>query len=140
MSLFKNQSENQTTSRSSVPPAQSELEITISEIEHGIRQKNVLLNSKNAEYTTLVEDRCRKKRDWKMACSKKILELSDDPVTIRKELVAGDREVSKLEMKFEISFGIERACLESMKDLRSQIDIYRSFLSYHKSERFMTTI
>jgi hypothetical protein len=122
------------------PPAQSELEITISEIEHGIRQKNILLNSKNAEYTNLVEDRCRKKRDWKMACSKKILELSDDPVTIRKELVAGDREVSKLEMKFEIAFGIEKACLESMKDLRSQIDIYRSFLSYHKSERFMTTI
>jgi len=123
---------------SKTPPAPSELEITVSQIEHGIKKKNILLNSKNVEYSQLIEDRAQKKRDWRIAYARKILELSDDPVTIRKELVSGDREVSKLEMKYEVALGVEKACIESMKDLRSQLDILRSYLSWHKSERFMT--
>jgi hypothetical protein len=118
----------------------SELQITVSEIEHGIRAKNVMLNEKNVEYTTLVESRSQAKRNWKIAYVKKGLELTDVPVTVRKSHVEGDREVSKLEMQYEISLGIERACLESMKDLRSQIDAYRSFLSWKKSEFFNPTI
>ena len=119
---------------------QSELKISVPEIEHGIRTKNVLLNDKNKEYTQLVENRAQSKRNWEMAHTKKIMESTDVAVTIRKEIVKGDREVSKLEMKYEICLGIEKACFESMKDLRSQIDAYRSFLSWKKSEYFNPTI
>jgi len=118
----------------------SELKISIFDIEHGITTKNVLLNEKNTEYSRLVETRAQAKRAWKMAYVKKMLELTDIPVTVRKSHVEGDREVSKLEMKYEVSLGIERACLESMKDLRSQIDAYRSFLSWKKAEFFNPTI
>jgi hypothetical protein len=118
----------------------SELQITVSEIEHGIRAKNIMLNEKNVEYIKLIEERAQAKRSWKIARAKKQLESTDIPVTVRKTHVDGDREVSKLEMKFEICFGVENACKESMKDLRSQIDAYRSFLSWKKSEFFNPTI
>ena len=117
----------------------SELQITISEIEHGIREKNVILNSKNKEYVELVEKRAQAKRDWRMAYAKKIMEL-DDAITIRRQLVEGDKEVSKLEMKYEIALGIEKACWDSKKDLRLQIESYRTMLSWKKSEHFNPTI
>ena len=119
---------------------ESELEITVSQIEHGIRQKNQLLNAKNKEYVNLVETRAQKKREWKIAYRLKMIELSGEPATTKKDMVNGDRNVSKLEMEFEIALGVEKACYESMKDLRSQIDALRSFLSWHKSERFGSSI
>ena len=122
------------------PPANSELKISISEIEHGIRHKNIMLNEKNTEYSRFVEIRAQAKRFWQVARSKAMFESTDIPVTIRKSHVEGDREVSKLEMKYEIALGVEKACLESMKDLRSQIDIYRSLLSWKKAETFNPTI
>ena len=118
----------------------SELKITVQEIEHGITTKNILLNDKNAEYSRLVESSAQAKRSWKMAHVKKMLELTDIAMTARKAHAEGDREISKLEMQFEIALGIEKACLESMKDLRSQIDAYRSFLSWKKAEFFNPTI
>jgi hypothetical protein len=39
-------------------------------------------------------------------------------------------------MEYEISLGIEKACSESIKDYREKLAVFRSFLSYKKSERF----
>lgn len=118
-------------------PAQSEIKMTVSQIEQGIIQKNRLLDDKNQEYVNLVEKRAINERDWRVACYRVLLELSSDPVTVRQDLVKGDKDVSRLKMQYEISLGIERACLESMKDLREKIAVYRSFLSYHKAQNFM---
>ena len=120
-----------------LPPAKSELKITVSEIEHSLTKKVLLLGSKNAEYERLVESRAQKKRDWKIAYRMAVLEHKGQSVTLIKDMVNGDKQVSKLEMEYEISLGVEKACLQSMLDLREQIGLLRSFLSWHKSERFM---
>ena len=117
-------------------PAPSELAITISQCEQGIRDKNLELNLKTKEYVRLVEKRADAERNWLVAFEKKLLESDDLPVTLRKEAVKGDKEVSKLKLQYEICLGIERANLEGIKNLRQQIDILRSFLSWHKSEKF----
>ena len=106
------------------PPAISELKITVAEIEQGITTKNIMLNEKNRDYTRLIETRAQAKRAWKMAYLKKMMELTDTTVGVRKAHVEGDREVSKLEMTYEISLGIEKANLESMKDLQRGLDLH----------------
>lgn len=118
---------------------ESELKTTIAECEAGIVQKNKLLNKKNNEYVVLVENRAQARRAWRMAYRQGMM-TSDQPVTIKKDMVKGSEEISKLEMEYEIALGIERACLESMRDLRSQLDALRSFLSWHKSERFPSSM
>ena len=119
------------------PPAESELKITVAQIEHGITQKFHLLDEKNKEYTALVEKRAQAERDWRIVYHEKLISLSSDPVTVRQDLVKGDPEVARLKMKYEILIGIEKACFESIKDIREKISVYRSLLSYHKSEKFM---
>ena len=118
-------------------PAISEIRMTVSQIEQGIISKNKHLDLKNQEYVELVEKRAQLERDWRVACYRALLDLSSEPVTVRQDLVKGDREVAKLKMKYEISLGVERACLEAMKDTREKIAVYRSFLSYHKAQSFM---
>jgi len=119
-----------------IPPAKSELKMTVSEIEYSIIKKVRLLDSKNEEYERLVETRAQKKREYKIAYRMALIEYKNDPVTIRRDMVNGDKDVSKLEMMYEISLGVEKACLQSMLDLREQIGLLRSFLSWHKAERF----
>jgi len=116
--------------------ADSEIQMTIAQIEHGIIQKNRLLDEKNNEYVRLVEKRAEDEKNWRVAYHNALLNLTDEPVTVRIDLVKGNREVAKLKMKFEISLGIERACLESIKDIREKLAVYRSFLSYKKAENF----
>ena len=118
-----------------IPPAPSELSISVGKIEATIHSLYNILDEKQAEYQRLVEVRAKKEAEWQTAYHQALIS-SDQPVTIRKEVVKGQKEVAKLKMQYEISLGIERACLESIKDYREKIAVFRSFLSYKKSERF----
>lgn len=120
-------------------PAPSELKITIQQVEIGITKKNILLDERTTDHLRLVEDRAQKERNWLIAQRKLLIE-TDESVTLRKDIVKGDRNVSKLKMEFEIALGVERSNLESMKNLRGQLDVLRSFLSWHKSEKFPSTM
>ena len=108
--------------------------MTPAEIIAGLETKNRALTAKNDEYIELVEIRALSERNLSLAITECTLKykLDKHPVTLIDKLVAGD--TAKLKMDFEIAKGVERACLQSIKILTSQIDTYRSLLSWLKAE------
>lgn len=99
-------------------------------------EKNRLLTSKNAEYLRLVEQRAEAERLYNIAAAEKTMNLKADgnSISLIDKLVKGDRHVAKLKLNLDIAQGIERACLESIKDIRASIDTYRSLLAWLKAE------
>ena len=110
--------------------------MTPSDIMSGLASKNRLLTSKNEEYAGLAEKKAQAERDYKMMVRQEILKHKSDghPVTIIPKLVDGQKIVAELKFKLDVAAAVERACLESIKDIRSQIDTYRSLLSWLKAE------
>ena len=110
--------------------------MTPPEIMNGLAAKNRLLTAKNEEYVQLAEKKAQAERDYNVEVRLKTMALrsSGEPVTIITTLVKGDELVAKLYFDFCVAAAVERACLESIKDLRSQIDTYRSLLSWLKAE------
>jgi len=109
---------------------------TPEEIMHGLEQKNRLLNQKNAEFEDLAEKKAQTEKDYKMAVREQILRHKTDghPATLIPKLVEGHKAVADLKFAFDVADAILKANLESCKDIRSQIDTYRSMLSYIKYE------
>ena len=107
-------------------------------IMEGMDDDKRLLASKNAELRRLIEQRAEAERVYNVAMSQKIMELraGGEPVSVIKDLVKGDKHVSQLKLNYEIALGIENACRESMKDVRSSIDAARSKLTWLRAERF----
>lgn len=110
--------------------------MTPDEIMKGIQEKNRMLTIKNSEYAVLVEKRASAERDYQIALATTITKMKIDgqAATLIPNLAKGDRIVSDLKYKFDVAEGIERACLESIKDIRSAIDSYRSLLAWNKAE------
>jgi len=110
--------------------------MTPSDIMSGLASKNRLLTSKNEEYAGLAEKKAQAERDYKMMVRHSILKHKSEghPVTIILKLVDGQKIVAELKFKLDVAAAVERACLESIKDIRSQIDTYRSLLSWLKAE------
>ena len=106
------------------------------QIIEGMAAKNRILTQKNEEYLVLVEKRAQAERDYNVAFAKKTIELKIDgnSVTLINVLTKGDSVVSELKYKFDVAGGIEKACLESIKDVRTQIDTYRSLLTWLRAE------
>ena len=97
------------------------------------------LSEKNDEYKTLVETRAQAEYDYNVAFAEKLMSLrmppDEVPITIAKELTKGDKVVAKLKIKYEVAVGIERACTESMKDIREAIGADRSILTWLREEK-----
>jgi len=110
--------------------------MTPAEIINGLAAKNRLLTAKNDEYIELAEKKAQAERDYNIEVRTKTLmcRSDGDPVTVISTLVKGDQVVAKLKFDLDVATAVERACLESIKDLRSQIDTYRSLLSWLKAE------
>ena len=110
--------------------------MTPTEIMRGLEKKNRALTAKNDEYIDLVEDRAQKERDYNVAASELALKykIAGHPVSLIDKLVAGDAVVSKVKMDFEVAKGVEKANQTSIRILTSQIDTYRSLLSWLKAE------
>ena len=110
--------------------------MTPAEIMDGLAQKNRLLTSKNDEYKSLCKKRATTEKTYNVAYAAAVirLRLDEQSVTLIPSLAKGDKVVSDLKLQLEICIGIEKACLESMKDIRIQIDSYRSLLAWLKAE------
>lgn len=103
---------------------------------NGMESKNLLLQAKTEEYLGLTEKRAEAERNYHIAVAKKTLIFKDagHSITLIRDLVKGDDIVAELKYTLDISEGILRACIESMKDIRTAIDSYRSILSWKKAE------
>lgn len=105
-----------------------------------INNKSRLLDQKNDEYGTLIERSAQAERDFNIAYAQKILSLKTDgePATLIPKLALGDKVVSELKFKMDVSVGVMKACLESIKDLRTRIDWGRSQLAWLREELHRT--
>jgi hypothetical protein len=106
------------------------------EIMDGLQAKNRLLTQKNEEYLKLVEKRAEAERRYNVAVATETFTLksNDHPITIIDKLVKGNKTVSNLKYDYDVAQGVERACLESIKDIRTAIDSYRSLLTWLRAE------
>jgi len=105
------------------------------QLMNGMSQKNLLLQQKNEELLELSEMRAQAERAYNIAFAEAVLRLkTDNPATLIPVLVKGDKDVAKLKYTMDVADGVYRACLESLKDIRTAIDSYRSMLSYEKEE------
>ena len=109
--------------------------MTPGEIMNGLKEKNRMLSAKNDEYIDLAEISAQKERDYQQALSKQILSLKADgiPVTIIKDIARGVH-VADLKFEWTVAAAVTRACLNAITILTSQIDTYRSLLSWLKAE------
>jgi hypothetical protein len=110
--------------------------MTPAQIMEGMAAKNRLLTQKNEEYLQLVEKRAQAERDYNIALTHKTIELKTEgnSITLISTLVKGDRTVADLKYKMDVAYGVEKACLESIKDIRTQVDTYRSLLTWLRAE------
>ena len=120
-------SENQTTFRSDVNPA---------EIIQGMSDNRRLLTSKNEEYLKKNKEYACAKEAYQIALSTKIMDLKSrgEPITTAREIARGNRHVAGLEKNMIIAEGVMKACRDSMSDIRSDQDGLRSLLSWLKAE------
>ena len=112
------------------------MRISPQEIIDDLNSNLILLSRKNDEYATLVEERSANEREYNIAVARKTMELrgKGEPIGLVDKLVKGDSLCAQLKYEYEVSVGVEKACLQSIKNLRSAIDTHRSLLSWLKSE------
>ena len=104
----------------------------------GIKTKNRLLTEKNEEMKECAENAARFKREYAIEFAKKILVLKSEgqPATLIRELANGDDDIAELRFKKDVHKGLYEACKESIRNIRLNIDSYRSLLGCEKAERF----
>ena len=97
-------------------------------------KKLILLSQKNDELPILSEKKAQAERDYKIEVRKQILfhKSEGHPVTIITKLVEGHKLVAELKFKYDVATEIYKACLESMKDIRLQVESYRSLLTWFR--------
>lgn len=110
--------------------------LTPQQVMDGMSERNRMLTQKNDEYVTLIEKRAQAERTYNISVATTTISLKSTgtPVTIIPTLVKGDKMVADLKYTFDVAVGVEKACLESIKDVRSKIDSYRSLLAWMKAE------
>ena len=93
--------------------------MTPAEVMNVLQSKNRLLTQKNEEYIVLADKRADAKRDYNVHYARQLLVLKSEgtPITIAKEIAKGDKAVADLKFQYEVAAAIEKACLESMKDI-----------------------
>ena len=106
------------------------------EIMNGLAAKNRMLTQKNEDYSDLAEKKAQAEKEYKIMVREQILRHRSDghAATLIPKLVDGQKHVADAKFKYDVAYAVERACLESIKDIRSQIDTYRSLLSWLKAE------
>ncbi len=114
--------------------------MTPHDMMRGMQQKNQQLTSKNTEYIELTEKYAAAKRDYNISLARKTLDLKFEkqPATLILQLAKGDPVVADLRYKRDVAKGVMDACRESIKDIRSAIDSYRSLLTWEREEKRLT--
>ena len=94
------------------------------------------LTQKNQEFVKLAKHKAGCEKFHQVAFAKKALVLRNKgtAVSILKEVVRGDPEISMLKYNWDVADAVYTACRESMKDLREHIGMLRSILTYRRAE------
>ena len=110
--------------------------MTPQEIMDGLQAKNRLLTQKNEEYLKLVKKRAEAERRYNVMVATETFTLKNDgqSITLIDKLVKGSKLVSEYKYDYDVAQGVERACLESIKDIREAIGSYRSLLTWLRAE------
>ena len=108
----------------------------VQQLMDGIKEKNRLLTAKNDDIQTLVQTKAQAEHDYNIAVAKRTLDLKigGEPVTTLKAIVSGDKTVAKLKMDYDVAEGVLRASYKSIDILMTNIDSYRTLLSFLKEE------
>lgn len=90
----------------------------------------------NTQLKTLGINKAQTERDYKVRQAKEILKLRAEgyPVTIIQDLVKGNEEVADLRLKRDIAEASYFTALEAMNNLRLEIEILRSKLTWLRVE------
>lgn len=112
--------------------------MTPDEIIKGMRSKNQMLTQKNEELCDLSEKMAATKRDYAVAYATMILAMKEEkkPATLIPDLAKGEKSVADLRYKKDVAKGVYDSCKESIKDIRTAIDSYRSILTFEREEKF----
>ena len=98
-------------------------------------EKSILLTSKNDEYKELVESYAEKKRDHRIALKGATIQAKTDGQSVTLIPTISKGVAADAEFEMIVAEGIMKACLESMKDIRAQIDMARSMLTWLRVEK-----
>lgn len=112
------------------------MKVNPQELITGVQEKNRLLSLKNDEYAILIEERASSERAYNIAVAEKTiaLKIEGNSIGLIDKLVRGDKTIAQLKYQLDVAEGVEKACLQAIKNLRSAIDTYRSLLSWLKAE------
>jgi|ETNvirenome_6_85_1030632.scaffolds.fasta_scaffold45759_2 hypothetical protein len=107
----------------------------------GVYKKNLELMMKNDELEELSMKAAQAKHEFLVANAVKILELKagGGAISLIRDLVKGDKRVAELQYKWDVAEGVLLSCRERIKDLRTQIDTYRSLLTWLREELRLTS-
>jgi phosphopantetheine adenylyltransferase len=99
--------------------------------------KKQRLSIKNEEYSELAQKRAEAERNYHIAYRQEMLKLKTkgEAATTMKELVRGVRAVADLKFEFDVASAIEKACLESLRNIREGIGADRSILTWLRQEK-----
>ena len=94
------------------------------------------LSRGNSVLKTLGLEKAKTERDYKVRQAQEILKLRIDkqPVTIIQDLVKGNEEVAELRLKRDIAQSDYYTAIEAMNNLRLEVEILRSKLTWLRTE------
>lgn len=90
----------------------------------------------NTQLKTLGLEKAKTERNYKVRQAQEILKLRADgqPVTIIQDLVKGNEEVAELRLRRDIAESSYFVALEAMNNLRLEVEILRTKISWLKCE------
>jgi hypothetical protein len=110
--------------------------LTPCEIMNKIQDCQVALTKGNMELKTLGIKKAEAERNYRIALSKKLFILRTDkyPLAIIQDVAKGSAEISDLRLQRDIAEVSYSVCLEAMRNLRLELEAYRSFLTWERIE------
>jgi hypothetical protein len=94
------------------------------------------LTKGNIELKTLGIKKAEAERNYRIALSKKLFILRTDkyPVAVIQDIAKGTAELSDLRIHRDIEEVSYSVCVEAMRNLRLELEAYRSFLTWERIE------
>jgi hypothetical protein len=110
--------------------------MTPGEIMDKITACQQALTRGNIELKTLGLKKAEAERNYRIALSKKLFILRTDkyPVAIIQDIAKGTDEISTLRLQRDIAEVNYNVCIEAMRNLRLELEAYRSFLTWERVE------
>ncbi|SMC17274.1 hypothetical protein SAMN02745134_00277 [Clostridium acidisoli DSM 12555] len=110
--------------------------MTPGEIMEKINIAQIALTKGNTEIKTLGIKKAEAERNYKVALNKKILILKAEkyPATLTLELAKGDEKVADLRMNRDIAESSYYTAVDSMNNIRLEIETMRSILTWLRVE------